>query len=188
MQDFMFATLLFTAYFCFACCFFYAPSSSTEQLPKEPEKLKKEEKELLQVPTQPQPTAIEKAPVPEPEQEPAPETQTEAKAIASPWEDVPVEADVDEIVTTVEPVSNPQPELYAQALTVIDELGKREARKVMGGLKLQQKRNGVELSTELMIASIRREFKADPDRVIEVIRDRLPELLPATADPIQLAS
>jgi hypothetical protein len=54
-------------------------------------------------------------------------------------------------------------------LAVIDNLGKREARKLMGGLKLQQKRNGVELSTELMVASIRREFKADPERVIEVI-------------------
>jgi hypothetical protein len=58
----------------------------------------------------------------------------------------------------------------------------------MGGLRLQQKRNGVELSTELMVASIRLSFKASPERVIEVIRDRLPELLPATADPIQLAS
>jgi hypothetical protein len=46
----------------------------------------------------------------------------------------------------------------------------------------------VELSTELMIASIKREFKASPERVIEAIRERLPDLLPATADPIQLAS
>jgi hypothetical protein len=59
----------------------------------------------------------------------------------------------------------------------------------MGGLKLQQKRNGVELSTELMIASLRREFKASPERVIEVIRSRLPELLSnATAREEQLAS
>lgn len=60
----------------------------------------------------------------------------------------------------------------------------------MGGLKLQQKRNGVELSTELMVASIKREFKVEPDRVIEAIRLRLPELLSnaATSQPDQLAS
>lgn len=92
-------------------------------------------------------------------------------------EDVPVLRDQAETVTSTSPVSNPQPLLYAQALDAIDNLGKREARKVMGGLKLQQKRNGVELSTELMIASIKREFKASPERVIEVINSRLPELL-----------
>lgn len=82
-----------------------------------------------------------------------------------------------------------QPEVYAQALAAIDNLGKREARKLMGGLKLQQKRNGVELSKELMVASIKREFKASPDRVIEVMSDCLPELLSnATTQPDQLAS
>jgi hypothetical protein len=81
----------------------------------------------------------------------------------------------------------PQSSLEAIALAALDNLGKREARKLMGGLKLQQKRNGVELSTELMIASIRREFKVSPERVIEVIRSRLPELLPnATARQEQL--
>jgi hypothetical protein len=89
----------------------------------------------------------------------------------------------------LKPVSDPQPSLHVLVLAVIDNLGKREARKVMGGLKLQQKRNGVELSTELMVASIKREFKASPERVIEVINERLPELLTnATDREEQLAS
>jgi hypothetical protein len=48
----------------------------------------------------------------------------------------------------------------------------------------------VELSTELMVANIKREFKASPDRVIEAIRDRLPELLSnaTSSQPDQLAS
>ncbi len=103
-------------------------------------------------------------------------------------ENVAVEADAVDFVTS-ELVSSPQSSLEAIALAALDNLGKREARKLMGGLKLQQKRNGVELSTELMIASIRREFKVSPERVIEVIRSRLPELLPnATAREEQLAS
>jgi ribosomal protein S13 len=101
---------------------------------------------------------------------------------------VPVKKDAAETVTSASSVSNPQPSLYAQALAAIDGLGKREARKLCSPLSIQQKRNGVELSTELMIASIKREFKTDPERVIEAIRDRLPDRLPATADPIQLAS
>jgi hypothetical protein len=84
-------------------------------------------------------------------------------------ENVPVEADAVDFVTALS-VSSPQSSLEAIALAALDNLGKREARKLMGGLKLQQKRNGVELSTELMIASIRREFKVSPERVIEVIR------------------
>lgn len=88
-----------------------------------------------------------------------------------------------------EPGASQQTELYAQALAAIDGLSKREARKLMGSLKLQQKRNGVELSTELMVASIKREFKASPERVIEAIRARLPEVLSnATTQPDQLAS
>jgi hypothetical protein len=77
-------------------------------------------------------------------------------------EDVPVDRNQAESAISAGSVLNPQPELYIQVLAVLDGLGKREARKLMGGLKLQQKRNGVELSTELMVASIRLQFKADP--------------------------
>lgn len=112
----------------------------------------------------------------------AAETVTSSKVVAASCTAQDAEADL-----KPEPGASQQPEVYAQVLAAIDGLGKREARKMMGGLKLQQKRNGVELSTELMIASIRRELKTDPERVIEVIRDRLPELLPVTADPRQKA-
>ena len=127
------------------------------------------------------------------EQEPAVEELAIPSAqpdtpVTEDLENVPVEADAGESVTALS-VSNPQSLLEAQALAALDNLGKREARKLMGGLKLQQKRNGVELSTELMIASIRREFKVSPERVIEVINERLPELLTnATAREEQLAT
>jgi hypothetical protein len=127
------------------------------------------------------------------EQEPAVEELAIASAqpdtpMTEDLENVAVEADAGDEVTALL-VSSPQSSLEAIALAALDNLGKREARKLMGGLKLQQKRNGVELSTELMIASIRREFKASPERVIEVIRSRLPELLSnATAREEQLAS
>jgi hypothetical protein len=122
-----------------------------------------------------------------PEEHVLDQPQADTPAIET-LENVPVEIEADKTVTSVSAVNSPQPELCVQALAVIDNLGKRETRKIMGALKLQQKRHGVELSTELMVTSIKREFKASPDRVIEAIRDRLPELLPAALDPQRLAS
>lgn len=113
---------------------------------------------------------------------------SKASPVSPALQNVLVEQDGGETVTLTEAASSPQSELYAPFLAAIDELGKREARKVMGGLKLQQKRNAIELSTELMVACIRREFKASPERVIEVIRERLPERIPAYSDPIELVS
>ena len=58
----------------------------------------------------------------------------------------------------------------------LEILTKRQARKLMSALKLQQKRNGVELSTELMKANLKREFRTNPQKVIEAIKRQLPEL------------
>lgn len=71
-----------------------------------------------------------------------------------------------------------QDDFHNQVLAAINELGKREARRLCSPLKIQQKRNGIELSTELMVAAIRKKFKTNPDQVIAVIRERLPKLLP----------
>ena len=126
----------------------------------------------------PEPTTNEAAATP---QEPSQDEEMAADICSEPvtLEPYPLSTEVAATQTALvaelkpEPGTSQQPSLHTQVLAVIDNLGKREARKVMGGLKLQQKRNGVELSTELMIASIRLQFKADPERVIEVIRARL---------------
>lgn len=175
INEIMIPPFLFLVVFCFLCCQLKRPHYATAT--QQPEA---EIKPVAFPQPQDSPEAVEEIIL---EQEP-----TVEEPATEDLEDVPVKTDAGESVTT-ELIQNPQPELYIQVLAAIDELGKREGRKVMGGLKLQQKRNGVELSTELMVASIRREFKANPDRVIEVIRERLPELLSdATAQPNQLAS
>ncbi len=174
---------LFIVVFCFLCC--QKRSASYTTVMQQPET---EAVTTPQIQTQ----TVEEAEV---EQESAGEenalnqSQDDTPAIEI-LENVPVSTEAEETATSIETVNTPQPELCTQALAVIDNLGKREARKIMGALKLQQKRNGVELSTELMIASIKREFKASPNRVIEAIRLRLPELLSdaATSQPEQLAS
>jgi len=176
---------LFFVTFCFLCC--QLPRKSHINSTIQP---KAQEEAIATPPPFDEPCSGEEILS---EQEPAVEESAIASAqpdtpVTEDLENVPVEADAVESVLAVS-VSSPQSSLEAIALAALDNLGKREARKLMGGLKLQQKRNGVELSTELMIASIRREFKVSPERVIEVIRSRLPELLPnATAREEQLAT
>ncbi len=194
MQDFMFATLLFLVYFCFACYLVHNPKAEATTSNPVPVVIAANPTVTLQVQTvAPEPTVIEVAAAPQ-------ESSQDEELKADIWEasaveesaveeleDVPVDRNQAESAISAESVLNPQPELYIQVLAVLDNLGKRETRKVMGGLKLQQKRNGVELSTELMVASVRLQFKADPERVIEVIRSRLLNRLPAVTDQ-QLAS
>jgi hypothetical protein len=190
LNEILLPPFLFLVVFCFLCC--HLPRSRYSTATIEPEA----ETSAIAIPQQ-KTSTIEEILL---EQEPSPATssyveepaasrpQPDTTAVEDLREDVLVEKDAPETVASAEPISSQQTELEAQALAVIDNLGKREARKLMGGLRLQQKRNGVELSTELMVASIRREFKADPERVIEVMTERLPKLLPATTTPIQLAS
>jgi hypothetical protein len=246
MQDFMFATLLFLVYFCFACYLLHNPkaeattsnpvpvvasanptvtpqvkqddpqtqgysdaernvsrierpvplSQGSESLTESGDSVALFQEEfqapyemsprlpisasprLFRETVAPEPTTNEAAATPI---EPSQDEEMAADICSEPvtLEPHPLSTEVAATQTTLvadlklEPVSCQQPEVHTQVLAVIDNLGKREARKLMGGLKLQQKRNRVELSTELMVASIRREFKADPERVIEVICARL---------------
>jgi hypothetical protein len=171
VNEILLPPFLFLVVFCFLCC----------QLPRQSYTTAIQQPETEVVATSPTQTETVEEDVLD---QPQPDTPAED------LENVPALKEAQETVTVTESVSSQQPELYAQALAAIDNLGKREARKIMGALKLQQKRNGVELSTELMVASIKREFKAYPERVIEAIRLRLPELLSndATSQADQLAS
>lgn len=182
VNEILLPPFLFLVVFCFLCC----------QLPRQgyTTAIQQPETEAVVTP----PTQTETVEEVEVEQESAVEEhvldQPQPDTPALYLENVPALEEALETVTVTEPVSSQQPELEAQVLAAIDNLGKREARKIMGALKLQQKRNGVELSTDLMIASIKREFKAYPERVIEAIRLRLPERLSnaATSQSDQLAS
>lgn len=55
----------------------------------------------------------------------------------------------------------------------LDKLSKREARKLMGALKLQQKRSGIELSLELTKATLKREFNSNPEKISKVMKEQL---------------
>lgn len=192
LNEVLLPPFLFIVVFCFLCCQLNHPRKAVATIQPETEPV-----------ATPQPAAIEEIQEIEAEIEQEPvfvTTPTVEEFACDIWkalvvEPHPLSTEMAAAETAIEADLKPeagasqQPEVYAQVLAVIDELGKREARKLCSPLGIQQKRNGIELSKELMVASIKREFKAEPDRVIEVIRDRLPELLlPAYSDPIQLVS
>ena len=70
----------------------------------------------------------------------------------------------------------------------LDNMTKRQARKLMGGLGLQLKRNGVELSTEQKIANIKREFKTNHQTFVQIVHERLPEIINTQEDTLKAAS
>jgi hypothetical protein len=154
MQDVLFATVLFVAYFSFVCCLLGERTSVLN-----PPFAQRQSEEVAS-------SALVNDLWDE-------QLITIAEALGA-------EVDPEQELSNSTPdtrVQGAQPDISARALDVIDKLGKREARRLCSPLGIQQKCNGVELTTELMVASIRREFKTNPERVIEVICERLPELL-----------
>ncbi|MEP0884651.1 hypothetical protein NDI49_24180 [Trichocoleus sp. ST-U3] len=154
MQNVLFATVLFVAYFSFVCCLLGERTSVESSSSAQPQAEEVASSALVEYPWDDQPITM-------------------ASALGT---EVDPAAEV-ESFTPEKQVQEVQPDISARALDVIDKLGKREARRLCSPLRIQQKCNGVELTTELMVASIRREFKTNPERVIEVICERLPELL-----------
>ncbi|HEY9608694.1 hypothetical protein [Allocoleopsis sp.] len=96
------------------------------------------------------------------------EDSVEDLAPPSSAENVPVEK-----ATSLAVMKTVTPELYAQTVAVIDKLNKVSARKLCKPLKIQQKRNGVELTKELMLANIKRVLKTEPELVISTISEKL---------------
>ena len=105
------------------------------------------------------------------------EDSVEDLAAPSSAENVPVEK-----ATSLAVMKTVTPELYAQTVAVIDSLNKVSARKLCKPLGIQQKRNGVELTKELMVASIKRVLKTNPELVISTISEKLKIDLVATKE------
>jgi hypothetical protein len=78
---------------------------------------------------------------------------------------------------------NPVSKLETQLLSLIDQLSKRQLKKLCQPLGIQQKTNGVEKSADLLRGAIRRQCKENTQQVSKIIHQRLPELpLPASGD------
>ncbi|MCA1991445.1 MAG: hypothetical protein LDL41_05275 [Coleofasciculus sp. S288] len=90
--------------------------------------------------------------------------------------------------THVELTSIENTDIYDLVLQEIKGLSKRKARKLCKPLGIQQKRNNVEISQEMMIGKIVRKLRENPEYVVNVIHEQLPELLPEDKTQIQKVS
>jgi ribosomal protein S13 len=80
------------------------------------------------------------------------------------------------VAVVLEPVQAPPtvtPSSYEQALTVINGLTKVQLRKLCKPLGIQQKRNDVELTKDLMAANIKKVLKSNEQLVISTIVQKL---------------
>ena len=66
------------------------------------------------------------------------------------------------------------PPTEVQVLEIISQRTKRQSRPLCKPLKIQQKRNGTELSLEFIRGAIKRKFNENPALVIATIREKLP--------------
>ena len=149
MQDLAFATLLFVAYFCAACCFFYNPKNSnlttTESVPLEPT----EDEDLVQDLWEPE------------------EPITLAQALSAEFDPQPV---VEE--TLESPNQEPTLKELLQGIN-IDTLQLRPARKICSRLGIQQKVNGKDAPLSWLRSQIKSRLSEKPTEVVPIIQEVL---------------
>jgi hypothetical protein len=149
MESLAFATLLFVAYFCAACCFFYNPKNSnlttTESVPLEPT----EDEDLVQDLWEPE------------------EPITLAQALSAEFDPQPV---VEE--TLESPNQEPTLKELLQGIN-IDTLQLRPARKICSRLGIQQKVNGKDAPLSWLRSQIKSRLSEKPTEVVPIIQEVL---------------
>jgi len=143
MESLAFATLLFVAYFCAACCFFYSPSpknsipATTESVPLEATEVEDlrqdlwESEQTITVNYEPQP-------------EPTPESPNQEPTLEQ------LLADID-----------------------LDTLQLRPARKICSRLGIQQKVNGKDAPLSWLRSQIKSRLSEKPTEVAPIIQEVL---------------
>ncbi|MDY6936895.1 MAG: hypothetical protein SWY16_04440 [Cyanobacteriota bacterium] len=63
----------------------------------------------------------------------------------------------------------------SEVLAKIRALKKRDLRKILSPLGVQQKRNGKEITTQMAVAKITKLYKENPQQVIAVLCEKLPQ-------------
>lgn len=66
-------------------------------------------------------------------------------------------------------------------LELISHLNKRQIRTLCAPLNIRQKLSGVEKTRDAMVAEVLNALESDRPRVIAVVRERLPNLIPTAA-------
>ena len=150
MQDILFATFLFVAYFCFTCCFFYSPNSASGQITASSETDQSpptdEAENLTQDLWVDEPITIV-----EPEADPQPPLEIE---MSDEQHQEPI---LDELLEGID----------------VDSLQLRPARKICGRLGIQQKVNGKDAPLSWLRSQIKSRLSEKPNEVVLIIHEVL---------------
>ena len=91
-----------------------------------------------------------------------------------------------EVLPTPPPVSTIPTQIEPQTdevLANIRALSKRDLRKILTPLGVQQKRNGVEIAKDMAIAQVTRIYKDNPQKTIAILRQKLPNKFSSPTNP-----
>ena len=97
---------------------------------------------------------------------------------------VPTQSQSQDVLPTPPPVPTTQSHVDTDdVLLKIRALTKRDLRKVLTPLGVQQKRNGKEITTEMAVAKIAKLYKENPQPVTTVLCQKLPNKFPSPTNP-----
>jgi hypothetical protein len=183
MQDFMFAALLFTAYFGFVCCLLHNPkASATNSNPVPVVAATNLTVTPVAQPIAPEPTTIEVAAAP---QEPSQDEELEAdiwepataiiEATIVSEETEPAQVTVEEparVEDAPESQISPTLEQLLEGID-LDKLQLRPARKIASRLNIAQKVGGKDQPLGFLRAQIKKRLNEQPHEVAPVIEEIL---------------
>jgi hypothetical protein len=164
INEFLFPIFLFAVYFCGVSILIYNPEKPSKYQQESPDYFptsnptEEDEDRSLMEPL-----------IPELKSEEIPPVEEEVSISSEP---TTPEVDVDDFPDSE--VENP---LYIQTETIINNLNKRQSRKICQPLGIKQKCGKAEKSLLSIRTEIESLFKHDPEKVISVIQEKLPELI-----------
>ena len=171
INEFLFPVFLFAVYFCAASTLMYHPQNLTT-IPREMPETSSQSNSITPVDDflLNQPLMTE---------------STEEGSLIIENESISFELDIPEIKQEEIPKYEPQNNLHLQTEIIINNLNKRQSRQICRPLGIQQKCGKVEKSLTFIKAEIRSVFKENPERVITVIQEKLPELISTPSEKLE---
>jgi hypothetical protein len=171
LNDILFPVFLFVVYFCGVSLFIYNPENPSIAEPTE-----NTEPVLASIPTNEKlETPLAQPIIQEPEPESLPAFDEEKRSL--PLEPTIPTVQPESFPDLAIPDAEPENPLYIQIETIITNLSKRQSRKICQPLGIQQKSGQTEKSLTSIKTEINKLFHDNPEKVITVTQEKLPELI-----------
>ena len=163
INEFLFPVFLFAVYFCAASTLMYHPQNLTT-IPREMPETSSQSNSI---------TPVDDFPL----NQPLTTESIEEDSLIVESESLSFEPDIPEVQQEEITDSEQQNNIYIQTETIINNLNKRQSRQICKPLGIQQKSGKIDKSLTLIKAELHSLFQENPDKVISIIQEKLPELI-----------